>query len=443
MFDPAQLRGAGDEAYRWATDLFPLNRSITGEGVRQTISYLKRLLPGLAPHNVPSGTQAFDWVVPKEWEITEAYIESANGKRIVDFADCNLHVVGYSTAVDAVLPLLELDPHLYSLPEQPNAIPYVTSYYDRRWGFCLSHRLRESLTAGNYRVLIRARHFDGCLDFADLLIPGETDQEILLSTYICHPSMANNELSGPVVTAALGRWLSALPRRRYTYRLVFVPETIGAIVYLSQHLDRLKAKLQAGFVVSCVGDDRTYSYIASRRGDTLSDRAALHALRHHVPAFDRYTFLDRASDERQYCSPGADLPVCSVLRSRHKYYGEYHTSLDDLTLISPAGLQGAINIYAKIFCLLENDLYWKTRQVGEPQLGRRGLYPTLSRLGSAESTRALRDFLAFADGSRDLIAICDEIGVDALSLLPHIAELHAGGVIATVEPEMPVASSPP
>jgi aminopeptidase-like protein len=435
MFDPTQLRGAGAEAYRWATDLFPLNRSITGEGVRQTIRYLKGLLPGLEAHWVPSGTQAFDWVVPQEWEITEAYIEGPNGRRIVDFADSNLHVVGYSTAVDATLSRQELDQHLYSMPEQPDAIPYVTSYYEPRWGFCLTHRARESLSEGNYRAVIRARHFDGGLDFADLVLPGETDREILLSTYVCHPSLANNELSGPVVTAALGRWLAALPRRRYTYRLVFMPETIGAILYLSRHLDRLKAKLDAGFVVSCVGDDRSYSYIASRQGDSLSDRAALHVLTHHVPAFDRYSFLDRASDERQYCSPGADLPVCSVMRTRHKHYPEYHTSLDDLSVISQQGLQGAIDVYAKILLLLESNFSWRTRLPAEPQLGRRGLYPTLSRRGSAESTRALRDFLAYADGERDLIGVCEVIGADALSLLPSIAKLEAEGVIEGVEPD--------
>jgi aminopeptidase-like protein len=284
--------------------------------------------------------------------------------------------------------------------------------------------------------VIRARHFDGVLNYADLVIAGETDQEILLSTYICHPSMANNELSGPVAAAALGRWLLDLPRRRYTYRLVFAPETIGAIIYLSRNLDRLKEKVRAGFVLSCVGDDRAYSYIASRRGNTLADRAARHILAHHTPAFAAYSFLERGSDERQYCSPGAALPVCSVLRTRHGRYPEYHTSLDDLTLISPHGLQGAIDIYAKIIWLLENNHHWKTHLPGEPQLGRLGLYPTLSRRGSSVEARPVRDFLAYADGTLDLIAIAETIGVDALTMLDCIVGLEEAGIIVPADRDL-------
>ena len=428
-FDPSPLSGAGEEAYRWASDLFPINRSLTGPGVRDTLAYLQRLLPSLQIHAVASGTRAFDWTVPQEWQITEAFLEDEHGQRVVDFAQSNLHVLGYSGPIDAWLTLDELEPHLFSLSDQPEAIPYVTSYYERRWGFCLAHVVRHALAPGRYHAVIRARHFDGVLNYADLLIPGELEQEILLSTYICHPSMANNELSGPVVVAALGRWLSGLPARRYSYRLVFAPETIGAIVYLSRNLDRLKKHVRAGFVVSCAGDDRSYSYIASRQGNTLADRAARHVLAHHTPGFAPYSFLDRGSDERQYCSPGADLPVCSVLRTRHGKYPEYHTSLDDLNLISPQGLQGAIDVYAKMIWLLENNHRWKTCLPGEPQLGRLGLYPTLSRRGSSAEARPLRNFLAYADGKLDLINLADTIGADALALLDTIGTLEESGVV--------------
>ena len=433
-FDPSPLRDAGEEAYGWACELFPINRSLTGPGVRQTLAYLQRLLPPLQIHQVASGTRAFDWTVPPEWEITEAFLDDEHGRRVIDFAQSNLHVLGYSTPIDAWLTLDELEPYLYSLPDQPDAIPYVTSYYEPRWGFCLTHRVRQALAPGRYHAVIRARLFEGVLNYADLIIPGETDEEILLSTYICHPSMANNELSGPVVTAALGRWLLGLPRRRYTYRLVFVPETIGAIVYLSRNLDRLEEKARAGFVLSCVGDDRGYSYIASRQVNTLADRAARHILAHHTPGFASYGFMERGSDERQYCSPGADLPVCSVLRTRHGRYPEYHTSLDDLSLISPKGMQGAIDVYAKIIWLLENNHHWKTRLPGEPQLGRLGLYPTLSRRGSSAEARPLRDFLAYADGRLDLIGVAETIEGDALAMLGLIGTLEEAGTIVRADP---------
>jgi aminopeptidase-like protein len=434
-FDPSPLKSAGDEAYGWACELFLINRSLTGEGVRQTLAYLQRLLPPLQIHQVASGTRAFDWTMPPEWAITEGYLEDARGRRVIDFAESNLHVVGYSTPIDEWLTLDELEPHLFSIPDQPDAIPYVTSYYEPRWGFCLAHRVRQALAPGRYHAVIRARHFAGVLNYADVIIAGETDEEILLSTYVCHPSMANNELSGPVVAAALGRWLLDLPRRRYTYRLVFAPETIGAIVYLSRNLDRLKEKVRAGFILSCVGDERSYSYIASRQGNTLADRAAAHVLAHHAPGFAAYSFLERGSDERQYCSPGADLPVCSVLRTRHGSYPEYHTSLDDLSLISPKGLQGAVEAYAKIIWLLENNHHWKTRLPGEPHLGRLGLYPTLSRRGSSAEARPIRNFLAYADGTLDLLGIAERIGSDALALLDPISKLEEAGIIVRTAPK--------
>ena len=297
----------GDSMYSLAERLFPINRSLTGGGVRETLAILSEFVQHpssqLQVHEVPTGTPCFDWTVPKEWRIRQAWIEAPDGRRIVDFADSNLHVVGYSEPVDAVLPLEELDKHLYSLPEQPGVIPYVTSYYKERWGFCIPDDLRRSLVQGDYRVHIDSELFDGSLTYGELKIPGDQEQEIFLSTYVCHPSMANNELSGPCVTVHLARWLQSLTRR-YSYRIVFIPETIGSILYLSRNHEELREKVVAGFNVSCVGDDRVYSYLPSRDGNTVADRVAQHVLHHTDPEYCRYSFLDRGSDERQYLQPG-------------------------------------------------------------------------------------------------------------------------------------------
>src|SRR5690242_4085962 len=260
--EPLQARASArleEPMYGWLKDLFPICRSITGKGVRETLRYLEALIPGLQMREIPSGTKAFDWTVPNEWNISEAYIENDKGERIIDFANNNLHVIGYSEPVDVWLDRQELDRFLHSLPEHPDWIPYVTSYYKRRWGFCLSQKQRDGLPAGQYRAVVRSTLAPGSLSYGEVVFPGEVKDEVLLSTYICHPSMANNELSGPVVTTALARWIAGMENRRLTYRIVFIPETIGSIVYLSTHLRELKQNLRAGYVVTCVGDERAYS----------------------------------------------------------------------------------------------------------------------------------------------------------------------------------------
>jgi aminopeptidase-like protein len=427
----------GERAYALARELFPICRSLTGPGVRQTLGILQRELPQLTLHEVPSGTRCFDWTVPPEWSIREAYIATEDGRRVVDFANHNLHVVGYSTPIDAVLSLEELRPHLYSLPDQPDAIPYVTSYYRERWGFCLSQNQLDSLKPGQYRVKIESTLAAGSLTYGELLIPGERQEEIFLSTYICHPSMGNNELSGPVVTMQLARWLGTLPARRFSYRIVFIPETIGSLVYLSRNLPQMKRRMVAGFNVTCVGDDRAYSYLPSRQTDTLADRAALHALRHQAGAdgFVRYSFLDRGSDERQYCSPGVDLPVASIMRTKYGAYPEYHTSLDDLSLISQSGLSGGILAIAKAILAIEVNGRYRATVLGEPQLGRRGLYPTLGTRNGNLVVRRLMDVLAYCDGKHDLLAIADLLGVPVWDLSDVAQQLLAHELLANCDAE--------
>lgn len=427
--------GIGQTMHGWARELWPYPRSLTGEGVRQTLRYLAELLPGLTQHEIPSGTPAFDWTVPPEWRVREAWVEHESGRRVIDLARHTLHLVGYSEPFEGRLPREELERHLYSLPDRPDWIPYVTSYYQRRWGFCLSDRERRALPEGNYHVKIDTDLDEsGSLTYADLVIPGASSDEILLSTYVCHPSMANNELSGPVVATAIGRWLQSLPERRFTYRLVFVPETIGALVYLSRHLDHLKSHVWAGFVLSCLGDDRATSIVTSRTGDTLADRVARHALRWRNPAGVEVGYLERGSDERQYGAPGVDLPVVGLCRSKYGCYPEYHTSADDLDLVTPAGLFGGFALVRDCLRILEANATYRLTTLGEPQLGRRGLYRQVNQPGATGGVRSLMNLLMHQDGTRDLLGVCDHVGEPMLESLPLIERLVAEGLLAQAEP---------
>jgi aminopeptidase-like protein len=421
----------GEKIFGWLRDLYPICRSLTGPGVRQTLAYLHEILPGLTVHSVRSGSQAFDWTVPDEWTIREAWIEHEDGTRVVDFANHTLHVVGYSQPVDLWLDRSELQSNLYSLPEQPDAIPYVTSYYKPHWGFCLTDRQRQALKPGRYHVCIDSTLAPGEMNYGELILPGEQSEEILLSTYICHPSMANNELSGPVVTAALGSWLSGLSSRRYTYRIVFVPETIGAIVYISRNLKALKSRTIAGFVLTCMGDERAYSLVPSRLGGTLADRVARHVLHQVAPDYIQYSFLDRGSDERQYCSPGVDLPVCSIMRSKYGTYPEYHTSLDDLNFVSPRGLAQSYEVMRRCVEAIEHNDSFSATVLCEPQMGKRGLYSNISQRGSYDpDTRLLKDVLAYCDGNHDTIAIADRLGRSVSEVFRACQRLEVAGLVS-------------
>lgn len=391
---------------------------------------MRGVVPELRVVEVPTGTMCFDWSVPKEWSCTAAYIITPSGQKICDFAENNLHLVGYSTPVSETMTYDELAEHLHYSKEQPTAIPYVTSYYKERWGFCLSYEDFLGLDRdGVYTVEIASELKDGFLTYGEVLISGESDDEVLLSTYICHPSMANNELSGPVVTMALADFIKNIPNRRYSYRIVFIPETIGSICYLSKNLHTMKKRTVAGFNITTIGDNRGYSFVPTRYGNTLADKVARHVLK-DTP-YKEYSFLDRGSDERQYCSPGVDLPVATICRTKYGEYREYHTSLDNLDLVSPEGLYGGYDKLRNAIELLEGNRTYTSNILCEPQLGKRGLYPTLSVKGSAKDaiTQNMMNLIAYADGSNDLIGIANIIGVNAIELLPIANTLVQEGVL--------------
>lgn len=423
------LQNLGIEMMEYSRRLFPICRSLTGNGVRETLKILDELCGGMQVSEIPTGTQVFDWQIPDEWNIRDAYILDPAGRKIVDFHANNLHVLGYSEPVDATMSLDELMPHLYSLPEMPDAVPYVTSYYKRRWGFCMTETLRQSLVDGNYRVYIDSDLGPGSLTYAELFLPGETDAEVLISSYVCHPSMANNEVSGPVLAAFLSRHLRERGRRRLSYRFVFVPETIGSIAYLSQNYQGMRAKTIAGFVLSCVGDDRSYSYVQTPDGNSLTDRVLSNVLGFAAPEHKVYSFLERGSDERQYNAPGIDLPVCCFCRSKFAEYPEYHTSLDNLSLISAQGYAGSLDIMLQCIDALEHNQHFKAVHLCEPQLGKRGLYPTLSRKDSANQVRNMMNLLAYCNGQRDLIEISQKIHSPLKTLIPLTQTLLKNGLI--------------
>ena len=423
----------GKEMYGLCEELFPICRSITGEGFRQSLEIVKKHIPELSLKEVPTGTKCFDWQVPKEWNISDAYIIAPNGRKLCDYKKNDLHVVGYSVPVNKTLPLSKLEEHLYSLPDQANAIPYITSYYNESWGFCITQEERDKLEPGNYKVVIESELKAGVLNYGELIIKGDTNKEVFISSYLCHPSMANNELSGPVVTTFLAKWLGALNNKKFTYRIIFIPETIGSITYLSRNLEQMRKNIIAGFNLTCIGDERAYSYLPSRQGDTLADQVVKHVLKHQHPDFITYNYLDRGSDERQYCSPGIDLPVCTVMRSKFGCYPEYHTSLDDLTLVTPDGLLGGYEVVQKSIECIENNNVLKRKVLCEPQLGKRGLYPTLSTKDSSTLVQSMMDFIAYVDGSLTNLEICERIGVPLWEINKTIKTLEKKEVLEQVE----------
>ena len=423
----------GKKIHEFAKKLWPINRSITGDGVRETLKKISTHLIKLDIKSVPSGTKVFDWIIPPEWHVREAYIITPDGKKICDFSINNLYLVGYSIPFRGSMKLKELQKHLYSLPEQPNAIPYITSYYEERWGFCLTQEQRDALYEGEYTVVIDSKLFAGQLNYGELILPGETDEEIFISTYVCHPSMANNELSGIAVATYLAKWLSELKVRRYTYRFIFIPETIGSITYLSKNYIHLKKKVFAGFNISCVGDERSYSYLPSRNGNTISDKVAKHVLKWIDPNYKSWTWLDRGSDERQYCAPGIDLPIASILRTKYGQYSEYHTSLDNLdNVVTPKGLDGGYWALRRALELIDKNNIYKFNILCEPQMGRRGLYSTLSKKNSGEETRLIMNFLSYCDGEHTLIDIAEKINVPAWDLYESIETLISHNLISPI-----------
>jgi len=422
------LGAMGHELHALIAELYPICRSITGDGVRETLRRLQRLVP-LRIREVPTGTQVFDWTVPAEWNIRDAYVKNSRGERVVDFQKSNLHVVNYSERVQQKMSLAELKPHLFTLPDHPDWIPYRTSYYKKTWGFCLSHNEFLKLAEGQYEVFIDSTLKDGHLSFGEVLLPGETPDEILVSCHVCHPSLANDNLSGVAIACFLARHLAKAPRR-YSYRFVFVPGTIGAITWLSLN-EAIVSHIKHGLVLAGVGDAGPLSYKRSRRSDTEIDQAAVHVLRQLGERTQILDFSPYGYDERQYCSPGFNLAVGRLSRTPHGTFPEYHTSADSLDFVHAASLGEAYGACLSIFSVLErNRVYVNTNPKCEPQLGKRGVYRTIGgSADSAASEMAMLWVLNLSDGEHTLLDIAERshVGFDAIHRAAVV--LHEHGLL--------------
>ncbi|MFH6933323.1 DUF4910 domain-containing protein [Mesorhizobium ciceri] len=418
----------GHEIYALAERLFPICRSITGDGVRQTLDVLSGHID-LERHEVPTGTQVFDWTIPKEWNIRSASITGPDGQTVVDFADSNLHIVNYSVPFKGILPLEELRPHIHTLPEQPKVIPYRTSYYTPTWGFCAAHDRVANMPDGLYRVEIDAEFKDGSLAYGEYLHRGQTEREFLLSAHICHPSLANDNCSGLALLAALARSLKAR-ETRYSYRFLFAPGTIGALAWLSRNEDRT-CLIDHGLVLSCVGDAGSPAYKRSRRGDALVDRAMAHVLGRLAGA-KMLDFSPYGYDERQYCSPGFDLPVGMFQRSVHGTFPEYHTSADNLDFIRPEHLEDSFRILTDVIDIIEED--WTPLNLlpkGEPQLGKRGLYAAVGgQKSSGATSMSLLWVLNLADGQHSLLSMAERSNLPFKELAAAARLLSEHGLLA-------------
>ena len=403
------LEATGEAMHSFIARAFPICRSITGEGVRRTLALVREKVP-LEVHEVPSGTPVLDWTVPLEWNVREAWVKGPDGRKVVDFADSNLHLVSYSSPVHERMPLSLLKEHLHSLPDQPDLIPYRTSYYSEAWGFCLPHRLAEALPEGDYEVLVDSTLEPGSLSYGELLLPGESEREVLLSCHACHPSLANDNLSGVAVTVWLAELLATVPRR-YSYRFLWTPGTIGSITWLARNEERV-GRIAHGLVAANLGDPGPFTYKRSRRGDAEIDRAAAHVLATSGGEHAVQDFVPFGYDERQFCSPGFDLPVGCLSRTPWGRYPQYHTSADDLDFVRPLALAESLATCLRVLAVLEgNRRYRNLNPRGEPQLGRRGLYRALGGESHRDRELALLWVLNLCDGRASLLDVARRSGL--------------------------------
>jgi len=428
QFDQNDGAEAGRELYRFAAELYPIFRSITGEGIRETLRMVQGKIP-LRLTEVPTGTAVLDWTVPKEWNIRDAYIKDAEGNKVVDFKKCNLHVLNYSTPVHASLPLSELKAHLATLPDHPDWIPYRTSYYKESWGFCLSHNQMLALRDGDYEVCIDSTLEDGNLTYGECYLPGRSAEEVLISSHACHPSLANDNLSGIVVAAALAKLLIGR-ELRYSYRFVFAPGTIGAITWLAKNREAA-GRIRHGLVLTGIGNADAFHYKKSRRGNAQVDRAAAHVLRHNSKSAEILEFSPYGYDERQYCSPGFDLPVGCLMRSVWGTFPEYHTSADNLEFIRPEQLAESLRVCAAIVDVLENNRrYRNLSPYGEPQLGKRGLYRSTGGQAIGDEINTQLWVLNLSDGQNSLLDIAERSVVPFAAILAAAERLEQAGLLS-------------
>ena len=421
----------GERMYALAERLYPICRSITGNGLRETLRILQEKIP-LTLHEIPTGTTVFDWVVPREWNIRDAYIKNSRGQKVVDFQQLNLHVLNYSTPINARMSLEQLRPHLFTLPEKPEWVPYRTSYYNDNWGFCITHRQLEMLPDDDYEVVIDSSLEPGALSYGELTIPGKSEEQVLLFAHCCHPSLANDNLSGIAVVIELAKILSA-SSPKFTYRCIFAPGTIGCITWLSQNKSEL-SKVKLGLVAAVLGDTGRLTYKKTREGETLIDRAALHIMRHRNIPFNTLEFSPYGYDERQFASPGINLPVGRLTRTPNGKYPEYHTSADNMSLITPDALADSLAVYCEIVTLIENNcIYQSNFPYCEPQLGKRGLYKTTGGHANAEQRElALLWVLNQSDGQHDLLEIAERSDIPFATIASAATELAATDLIRQI-----------
>lgn len=425
----AQISQLGTAMYQLISDLYPICRSITGNGVRKTLEILQQYIP-LEMHQVPTGTQVFDWTVPKEWNIRDAYVKNARGEKIIDFHKSNLHVLNYSIPIQKKMALSELKKHLFSMPDRPEWIPYRTSYYSENWGFCLTHCQLEALEDGEYEVCIDSSLEPGYLTYGEYYLPGESQEEVLFSCHICHPSLCNDNLSGISVVTFLAKHLSSLSLK-YSYRFLFIPGTIGSITWLSLNESKT-SQIRHGLIAAGLGDSGKLHYKKSRRGNAEIDKAVIHVLQHSGRDYQINDFSPYGYDERQFCSPGFNLPVGSLTRTPFGQYPQYHTSADNLNFVKPERLADSLETYLAVVDILENNqTYLNTNPKCEPQLGKRGLYGTFGGTQDKKTKEmATLWVLNLADGHHSLLDICDRSGLNFSVIRDAANALVEGGLLS-------------